>query len=101
MKKNYSPAKAPAEASMSEYEISVQELNDLLSNASGFYSLPTQHCNEVFPRIYVGNADTRWIFLLSYLSDIFERLNSLNVSLQGRDANVFIANDRIAAFIKT
>ncbi|MGH0154943.1 UNVERIFIED_CONTAM: hypothetical protein FKN15_028296 [Acipenser sinensis] len=56
MKKNYSPAKAPAEASMSEYEISVQELNDLLSNASGFYSLPTQHCNEVFPRIYVGNA---------------------------------------------
>ncbi|MBN3308741.1 DUS3 phosphatase, partial [Amia calva] len=41
---------------MSDYQISVQELNDLLSNGSGFYSLPTQHYNEVFPRIYVGNA---------------------------------------------
>ncbi|XP_066554765.1 dual specificity protein phosphatase 3 [Amia ocellicauda] len=56
MKKNSSPAKAPAEVNMSDYQISVQELNDLLSNGSGFYSLPTQHYNEVFPRIYVGNA---------------------------------------------
>ncbi|XP_043911268.1 dual specificity protein phosphatase 3 [Protopterus annectens] len=39
-----------------EYAISVQELNELLANDSGFYSLPSQHCNEVFPRIYVGNA---------------------------------------------
>ncbi|XP_006638242.1 dual specificity protein phosphatase 3 [Lepisosteus oculatus] len=52
MKKNQSPAKV----NMSDYQISVQELNELLSNGSGFYSLPTQHYNEVFPRIYVGNA---------------------------------------------
>ncbi|XP_029428971.1 dual specificity protein phosphatase 3 [Rhinatrema bivittatum] len=41
---------------MSDYQISVQELNDVLANDSGFYTLPSQHYNEVFPRIYVGNA---------------------------------------------
>ncbi|XP_035263084.1 dual specificity protein phosphatase 3-like isoform X2 [Anguilla rostrata] len=60
MKKSQSPAKAlalaPAEVNMSDKEVSVQQLNELLSNGSGFYSLPTQHFNEVFPRIYVGNA---------------------------------------------
>ncbi|KAG9343780.1 hypothetical protein JZ751_013161 [Albula glossodonta] len=57
MKKN-SPAKvpAPAEVNMSDYEVSVQQLNDLLSDGNGFYFLPTQHFNEVYPRIYVGNA---------------------------------------------
>lgn len=29
---------------------------DLLSDGSGCYSLPSQPCNEVTPRIYVGNA---------------------------------------------
>ncbi|XP_062936580.1 dual specificity protein phosphatase 3 isoform X2 [Cynocephalus volans] len=37
-------------------ELSVQDLNDLLSDGSGCYSLPSQPCNEVTPRIYVGNA---------------------------------------------
>ncbi|XP_006000833.1 dual specificity protein phosphatase 3 [Latimeria chalumnae] len=41
---------------MSEYSISVQELNEILANDGGYYSLPTQYCNEVYPRIYVGNA---------------------------------------------
>ncbi|XP_064416286.1 zinc finger BED domain-containing protein 5-like [Latimeria chalumnae] len=44
-------------------------------------------------------SNTRWVSLLAYLADIFERLNSLNVSLQGRNANVFTAHDRIAAFM--
>ncbi|KAG7263189.1 hypothetical protein CRUP_035767, partial [Coryphaenoides rupestris] len=39
-----------------EEEVTVQQLDELLSNGSGFYNLPTQHFNEVFPRIYVGNA---------------------------------------------
>ncbi|KAG7492302.1 hypothetical protein MATL_G00013800 [Megalops atlanticus] len=58
MKKKQTPAKAPApaEVNMSDNEVTVQQLNELLSNGSGFYSLPTQHFNEVFPRIYVGNA---------------------------------------------
>ncbi|XP_030077379.1 dual specificity protein phosphatase 3 [Microcaecilia unicolor] len=41
---------------MSDYQVSVQELNEVLANESGFYTLPSQHYNEVFPRIYVGNA---------------------------------------------
>ncbi|KAF0025759.1 hypothetical protein F2P81_022640 [Scophthalmus maximus] len=48
------PAEAPATAPSSD--VTVQQLNELLSNGSGFYSLPTQHFNEVFPRIYIGNA---------------------------------------------
>ncbi|XP_035468310.1 dual specificity protein phosphatase 3 isoform X2 [Scophthalmus maximus] len=48
------PAEAPAPAPSSD--VTVQQLNELLSNGSGFYSLPTQHFNEVFPRIYIGNA---------------------------------------------
>uniref|UniRef100_A0A8C7LXX8 Dual specificity protein phosphatase n=1 Tax=Oncorhynchus kisutch TaxID=8019 RepID=A0A8C7LXX8_ONCKI len=58
MKKS-SPAKQqppPAEVSVPGDAVTVQQLNELLSNSSGFYSLPTQHFNEVFPRIYVGNA---------------------------------------------
>ncbi|CAG06531.1 unnamed protein product, partial [Tetraodon nigroviridis] len=37
-------------------DVSVQQLNELCPDGSGFYSLPTQHFNEVFPRIYIGNA---------------------------------------------
>ncbi|KAJ8251900.1 hypothetical protein GJAV_G00226700 [Gymnothorax javanicus] len=45
-----------AEIDMSDYEVSVQQLNDLLSDGDGYYCLPTQHFNEVYPRLYVGNA---------------------------------------------
>ncbi|XP_024243300.1 dual specificity protein phosphatase 3-like isoform X2 [Oncorhynchus tshawytscha] len=58
MKKS-SPAKQqppPGEVAVPGDEVTLQQLNELLSNSSGFYSLPTQHFNEVFPRIYVGNA---------------------------------------------
>ncbi|XP_023670038.2 dual specificity protein phosphatase 3 isoform X1 [Paramormyrops kingsleyae] len=47
---------APAEVGVSNYEVSVQQLNELLSDGNGYYSLPTKHFHEVFPRIYVGNA---------------------------------------------
>ncbi|XP_035146836.3 dual specificity protein phosphatase 3, partial [Callithrix jacchus] len=33
-----------------------QDLNDLLSDGSGCSSLPSQPCNDVTPRIYLGNA---------------------------------------------
>lgn len=62
MKKHLSPTKQqqqqpPADVPVAPGgEVTVQQLNELLSNGSGFYSLPTQHFNEVFPRIYIGNA---------------------------------------------
>lgn len=67
MKKHLSPTKQqqqqpqqqhqpPADVPAPGGEVTVQQLNELLSNGSGFYSLPTQHFNEVFPRIYIGNA---------------------------------------------
>ncbi|XP_008295630.1 dual specificity protein phosphatase 3 [Stegastes partitus] len=68
MKKHLSPTKqqqqqqpppdvpAAAPAAPPGGSVSVQQLNELLSDGSGFYSLPTQHFNEVFPRIFIGNA---------------------------------------------
>ncbi|KAM9837218.1 dual specificity protein phosphatase 3 [Aulostomus maculatus] len=50
------PAAADGPAAPGGGGVSVPRLNELLSDGSGFYSLPTQHCNEVFPHIYVGNA---------------------------------------------
>jgi len=37
---------------------------------------------------------------LHYLSDIFEKLNDLNLSLQGRNVNIFTSHDKIESFIK-
>ncbi|XP_037319698.1 dual specificity protein phosphatase 3 [Pungitius pungitius] len=61
MKKHLSPTKlqpvaAAAAAAGAGTEVTVKQLNELLSDGSGFYNLPTQHFNEVFPRVYVGNA---------------------------------------------
>ncbi|KAL3054414.1 hypothetical protein OYC64_006696 [Pagothenia borchgrevinki] len=39
------------------FEVSIQQLNDLLTDSSGFYSWPTRHFHEVYPRIYVGNVE--------------------------------------------
>ncbi|XP_061604923.1 dual specificity protein phosphatase 3-like [Phyllopteryx taeniolatus] len=38
------------------FEVTLQQLNDLLTDDSGFYRRPTEHVHEVYPRIYVGNA---------------------------------------------
>uniref|UniRef100_A0AAQ4PTY0 Dual specificity protein phosphatase n=1 Tax=Gasterosteus aculeatus aculeatus TaxID=481459 RepID=A0AAQ4PTY0_GASAC len=59
MKKHLSPTKqqpVAAAAAAAGTEVTVKQLNELLSDGSGFYNLPTQHFNEVFPRVYVGNA---------------------------------------------
>nr|XP_015800667.2 dual specificity protein phosphatase 3-like [Nothobranchius furzeri] len=41
---------------MSSFEVSVQQLNDLLADEQGVYKWPTKHFHEVYQRIYVGNA---------------------------------------------
>lgn len=44
--------------------------------------------------------DEMWWVKLSYLSDIFNRLNDLNLSLQGPTKTAFVVNDKIKAMIK-
>lgn len=71
MKKHLSPTKQqhdhhqppppPTDIPAAGGELTVNELNELLSDGSGFYNLPTQHFNEVFPRIYIGNA---WVLFV-------------------------------------
>ncbi|KAK3548768.1 hypothetical protein QTP70_020650, partial [Hemibagrus guttatus] len=40
---------------MSDYEVSVQQLNDLLADENGHFSMPSKDFNEVYPRILLGN----------------------------------------------
>ena len=42
--------------------------------------------------------DEDWLSSLCYLSDIFERLNVLNLSLQGRDSDILVFCDKLSAF---
>ena len=43
-------------------------------------------------------SDTEWVTKLAYLCDIFNLLNKLNLSLQGRTTTVFKSADKVAAF---
>ncbi|XP_060734629.1 dual specificity protein phosphatase 3b [Tachysurus vachellii] len=40
---------------MNDYGVSVQQLNDLLSDENGHFSMPSKDFNEVCPRILLGN----------------------------------------------
>ena len=42
--------------------------------------------------------DKEWISKLCYLCDIFERLNTLNTSLQGKQSNIMNFVDKLSAF---
>ena len=42
--------------------------------------------------------DKDWLSRLCYLSDIVERLNVLNLSLQSRDRNILVFCDNLSAF---
>uniref|UniRef100_A0AAY5KCW9 HAT C-terminal dimerisation domain-containing protein n=1 Tax=Esox lucius TaxID=8010 RepID=A0AAY5KCW9_ESOLU len=42
--------------------------------------------------------DTMWLASLSYLVDIFDHLNGLNLSLQGRKSHILLLSDRMDAF---
>uniref|UniRef100_A0A3B4TIW1 Uncharacterized protein n=1 Tax=Seriola dumerili TaxID=41447 RepID=A0A3B4TIW1_SERDU len=45
-------------------------------------------------------ADAVWLSRLAYVSDIFSRLNKLNLGLQGLSINVFDVQDKINALLK-
>ncbi len=42
--------------------------------------------------------NTMWLASLSYLVDIFDRLNGLNLSLQGRETHILLLADKVHAF---
>ncbi|XP_072271035.1 dual specificity protein phosphatase 3 isoform X3 [Pyxicephalus adspersus] len=91
---------------MSEYEISVQALNELLANDGGFYCLPSQHFNEVFPRIYVGNAafkllgETETTGTSRFIAQNIMRLQRLGIThiLNAAEGNSFMHVNTNAAF---
>lgn len=41
-----------------------------------------------------------WLLKLAYLADIFNHLNDLNTSLQGRDNTILFAQDKVNSFLK-
>ena len=43
-------------------------------------------------------SNNEWLFQLAYLADIFNRINSLNASTQGKNATVLETNENIQAF---
>ena len=43
--------------------------------------------------------DNNWLSKLAYLADMFDKLNTLNLSLQGPQTNTVTLNDKISAFI--
>lgn len=40
---------------MINYEVSVQQLNDLLKDENGDFCMPSRNFDEVYPRILLGN----------------------------------------------
>ena len=45
-------------------------------------------------------SNSVWLAHVAYLADVFEQLNTLNVSMQGRGHNIFEQDDKIDAFKK-
>uniref|UniRef100_A0A8C1SU26 Dual specificity phosphatase 3b n=1 Tax=Cyprinus carpio TaxID=7962 RepID=A0A8C1SU26_CYPCA len=43
------------ELNTTDYEVSVQQLNDLLTDENGDFFMPSKHFNEVYPGILLGN----------------------------------------------
>ncbi|KAI6647160.1 Zinc finger BED domain-containing protein 5-like [Oopsacas minuta] len=59
--------------------------------------LRTQMKNEWVAMLESSN----WLAKLCYLSDIFERINVLNRTLQGKDTNLMLFHDKIKGFLAT
>ncbi|XP_054469041.1 protein FAM200B-like [Anoplopoma fimbria] len=70
---------------------------------SRFYELKTEIAtflsenNSPYAELFDNEI---WLARVAYLADVFEHLNALNVSMQGRRHNIFEQSDKIAAFKK-
>ncbi|KAK2832852.1 hypothetical protein Q5P01_016741 [Channa striata] len=71
------------------FEVSLQQLNDLLTDDGGFYIRPSEHFHEVSPRIYVGDA---------FVATNVLRLKRLGIShiLNAAEGNSFMHVDTSA-----
>jgi hypothetical protein len=45
-------------------------------------------------------ADADFLIKVAYLCDIFKKLNSINVSLQGKNVHLLKSKEKISAFVK-
>lgn len=45
-------------------------------------------------------SNAEWLVLLACLADIFDKLNSLNLTLQGKDKNILKVSDTILGFVQ-
>jgi len=60
------------------------------------YGFFTDHSFNIQLRL----TDKIWLFRLSYLADIFTKLNEVNLSIQGKMTTVFTTNDKNQALKK-
>ena len=56
--------------------------------------------SEHNPTLAENFCNDRWLLILCYLVDIFEKLNDLNLSLQGRNSTILMLSDKIFAFMR-
>ncbi|XP_029293810.1 dual specificity protein phosphatase 3-like [Cottoperca gobio] len=85
------PAAPDPRDTPTSFEVTIQQLNDLLTDDSGLYSWPTKHFHEVYPRIYVGNA---------FVAMNVMRLKRQGIThiLNGAEGNSFMHVDTNAEF---
>ena len=50
--------------------------------------------------MYAKMTDSEFVQKLAYLSDFFDEINSVNLTLQGPMTNILSARDRVASFIR-
>lgn len=43
-------------------------------------------------------SDDSWIAKVAFLSDLFDHLNKLNISMQGKEENILVSQDKMVAF---
>nr|XP_039255155.1 protein FAM200B-like [Styela clava] len=53
---------------------------------------------DVKPEMHKNFSDDRFLMFLSFLVDIFESVNSVNLALQGKEVNVIHCHEKLTAF---
>ncbi|KAL4125849.1 hypothetical protein QTP88_010089 [Uroleucon formosanum] len=55
---------------------------------------------EIKPDLSAPLSNEKWMCLASYLADVFDKVNELNVSLQGQSTNILVLTSKLQAFNK-